>query len=198
MVSWSVVVPVKALGAAKSRLRADRPLGDISGLALAFAVDTVTAALAAASVREVVVVSSDPDVAERMRALGARLVADPGSGLDAAASAGIAACDGPIAVLTGDLPALRPTELDAALRRAESSPLAVVPDREGSGTTMITAHEPGSLHPRFGVGSHARHVAAGHVDIDAGESLRADVDTEHDLRHAVGLGVGPATVAALG
>jgi 2-phospho-L-lactate guanylyltransferase len=55
---WSVVVPVKRLGVAKTRLYAPgRPLPDHQALVLALATDTVAAALAAAPVQRVVVVT---------------------------------------------------------------------------------------------------------------------------------------------
>ena len=187
-----MVIPVKALGAAKSRLRSRA--GDISGLALAFALDTVAAASECATV---VVVTSDAVVAARMSMLGVVAVADPGAGLNAAVTAGVARADGPVAVLLGDLPALRSGELAEVLAWAAEVPLGVVPDREGSGTSVLTARDPRAMHPSFGAGSCARHEAAGHVVLPAGESVRADVDTEDDLRVAVALGVGDATAAAL-
>ncbi|NUS62737.1 MAG: 2-phospho-L-lactate guanylyltransferase, partial [Saccharothrix sp.] len=65
-----LVVPVKTLERAKSRLvgtRLDRP-----ALALAFALDTIAAALPA--VRRVLAVTSDPSVVAELRALGVESV----------------------------------------------------------------------------------------------------------------------------
>ncbi|MGW5672573.1 2-phospho-L-lactate guanylyltransferase, partial [Micromonospora sp. NPDC003776] len=80
--SWTVVVPVKRLGAAKSRLR-----GALSGvpheeLALALAADTVRAVRACPAVAEVLVVTDDPRVAVEVAAAGARAVPDPAGGLN--------------------------------------------------------------------------------------------------------------------
>ncbi len=194
------MVPVKRLELAKSRLRPD--VVDASALALAFAEDTVRAAIACPSVAEVVVVTGDERVSAAMAALGARTVADPGGGINAAVSAGITAArqhggdDQPgAAVLTGDLPALTAHHLDHALGLASLVDLGIVPDHGGSGTTMITAAAGLDLVPHYGEGSRVLHERAGHavLAVDEQSPLRWDVDTAPDLATALTLGVGPAT-----
>ncbi|WBU39197.1 2-phospho-L-lactate guanylyltransferase [Homoserinibacter sp. YIM 151385] len=197
---WSIVVPVKSAALGKTRLdpREDRP-----ALARAVALDTIAAAAAADSVERVLVVSGDP-LDARVLPPGVSVLADPGRGLLAAIRAGLAhpgstpAVGEGIAVLLGDLPALRPAELDAALAAAARHPLAMVRDAEGTGTTLLTARGV-RLEPRFGPGSAAAHAALGHVAVDetAGPGLRRDLDTAEDLAALVGLGVGPATAAVL-
>ena len=195
---WTVVIPVKSLDRAKSRLLRGDNLTERAGLALAFAIDVVTAVSASVSVDEVVVVTSDRDVADRLGSLGARIVGDPRSGLNGAASAGVTTALGAVAVLTGDLPALRAADLESALTEAARFPLTFVPDRQGTGTTMLTALDRRGLHPRFGVGSAELHRRAGHTMLSARASMRTDVDTADDLSAAIALGVGAATKAALG
>lgn len=196
-VRWTVVIPVKRLDLAKSRLRPD--IANVPDLALAFALDTVAAAMAAANVAQVIVVTSDQRVRSAVEALGATAVDDPGAGLNAAIDAGISAASGCIAVLTGDLPALRSADLQAALALAESVDRALVADHSGEGTTMIAAMNASLLHPQFGSSSRALHERSGHTPLDiAVESpLRWDVDTPDDLAAALGFGVGPATAAAV-
>jgi 2-phospho-L-lactate guanylyltransferase len=73
--SWTVLLPVKVLARAKSRLAI--LAGDRRGdLALALASDTVTAVLACPEVARVVVVTSDPVAGPLLAALGAIVVAD--------------------------------------------------------------------------------------------------------------------------
>lgn len=86
---WTLVVPLKPLARAKSRL-ADTASDVVRpGLALAFAQDTVAAALACAAVRDVAVVTGDALAGRELSALGARIVADePGGGLNAALTHG--------------------------------------------------------------------------------------------------------------
>ncbi|WP_309227508.1 MULTISPECIES: 2-phospho-L-lactate guanylyltransferase [unclassified Micromonospora] len=202
--SWTVVVPVKRLGAAKSRLR-----GALSGvpheeLALALAADTVRAVRACPAVAEVLVVTDDPRVAAEVAAAGARAVPDPAGGLNAAFRHG-AAVAGPraaVAGLTADLPALRPAELAGALRAVPAGPPGVrgfVADAPGSGTVLLAAPAGVPLEPRFGVGSAAAHAAGGALALRGDwPTLRRDVDTAADLAAAARLGVGPRTAAVLG
>lgn len=221
---WSVVLPVKRLAAAKSRLR-----GALTGvpheeLALALASDTVAAALACPLVAEAVVVTADPAAAEVLGRLGARTVAEPDSGgLNAALVYGAATVPAgrPVAALTADLPALRPAELAAALRAASavvtaSSALApaadagqvrsaqpapavgrsFVPDATGTGTVLLTAADRTTLQPGFGTGSARRHTGSGARRlVGHWPTLRRDVDTAADLAEAARLGLGAHTAA---
>lgn len=171
---WTVVIPVKGTSAAKSRL------GASPELAHAIALDSVEAALGAARV----IVVTSADAAADFAALGAEVVPDPGEGLNAACRRGIeSAGGGPVAVMLGDLPALRPAELATALGLAAQHPLAFVADAENEGTTLITALEAAAHVPAFGAGSRDAHHAAGYVelDIDTASGLRRDVDTPAQL-----------------
>lgn len=200
--TWSLVIPVKVLARAKTRLASlagpDRP-----ALALAMAADTVAAALSCAEVGRAIVVTDDPQAARVLAGLGAVIVPDrPGRGLNqalrhGAARAGSRWPGSGIGGLAADLPALRPAELGSALRAAARWPQAFVPDSAGSGTTLYTARPGTAFRPRFGPGSAGRHRAAGAVPL-AGPglaSVRRDVDEPTDLRRAGELGLGARTAA---
>lgn len=196
---WTVVMPVKRLGAAKSRLRGALPGVPHEELALALAADTLRAARACPAVAGVLVVTDDARVRAAADAAGARVAADPGAGLNAAFRHG-AAVAGPraaVAGLTADLPALRPAELAAALH-ATQGVRGYVADAPGGGTVLLAAPAGVPLAPRFGPGSAAAHAASGALPL-AGDwpSLRRDVDTPADLAAAAGLGLGPRTAALL-
>ncbi len=76
-----MIVPVKQTAQAKSRLIGLAP-DHRRELALAFALDTVNAALSATGVRRVVVVTNDPEAVEFER-LGAEVLPDrPDAGLN--------------------------------------------------------------------------------------------------------------------
>ncbi|MFG2206305.1 2-phospho-L-lactate guanylyltransferase [Streptomyces sp. NPDC048638] len=200
-VGWSLVVPLKPLVRAKSRL--SRAAGEHfrPQLALAFALDTVTAALACANVRDVAVVTDDPLAGERLAALGARIVPDaPARGLNAALAHGAEAVrarhpGAPVAALNADLPALRPAELELVLHSAALFPRAFLADAADIGTTLLSATSAAELAPAFGGASRARHLASGAREITAAgvPSVRRDVDTGEDLLAALALGVGPYT-----
>jgi 2-phospho-L-lactate/phosphoenolpyruvate guanylyltransferase len=200
---WSVVVPVKPLAVAKSRLRGALPGVPHERLVLAVVRDTVAAVAAAPGVGEVIVVTDEPAVTQAATELGARTVPDrPGAGLNPAVAHGAAAADGhPVAALAGDLPALRPAELAAALGRVGNGAAgrAFVADAAGTGTTLLAAAAGVPLDPRFGPGSAAAHRASGATAL-VGDwpGLRRDVDTGADLAAAAVLGLGPATSALYG
>jgi 2-phospho-L-lactate guanylyltransferase len=196
---WSLLVPVKRLGHAKSRLVVAE--GVRVELALAMAIDTVTAATGAACVTEVVVITDDVRAAAALGALGARVVGDtPDAGLNPALRHGATvARTSRIAAVSSDLPALRAADVEVALAAAEQHSLAVVADRSGVGTTLLAAAQVELFQPAFGHDSLAAHRAAGAVDIsDAVPTrLRHDVDTIEALRDAIQLGVGEHTARIL-
>lgn len=205
---WCLVVPVKRLGLAKSRLAGpDVPPPLREQLALAFAADMVTASFSASRVADIVVVSDDPRAAEVLSGIGATVVPDePDAGLNAAFLFGAAAArrklgtDIGIAACTADLPALRGPELDFALAQIGGGTHFFVADAHDIGTTMLFAPPGVELDPRFGGPSRAAHVAAGAVELPGHRisSLRRDVDTAADLADALVLGVGPHTSAVWG
>lgn len=200
---WTLVIPLKPLARAKSRLSDTAADGLRPGLALAFAQDTVAAALACPAVKDVAVVTDDALAGRELGALGARIIADePSGGLNAALAhaATVVRASRPesaVAALNADLPALRPLELARVLDAAAEFPRAFLPDAATIGTTLLAAQEDQELLPAFGTDSRARHRASGAVELvlDAVDSVRQDVDTGDDLRAALALGVGPRTAA---
>jgi 2-phospho-L-lactate/phosphoenolpyruvate guanylyltransferase len=200
--SWSLVVPVKVLARAKSRL-AGAAGPHRADLALAVAADTVAAALACDRVRDVIVVTDDALAASELGALGARIVPDePDGGLNPALSygAGLAREAAPgagVGALSADLPALRPAELARVLDAAAQAGAATafVPDAADVGTTLYTARPGADFAPAFGADSRQRHLASGAAELTVPDiaTVRRDVDTLDDLREALALGVGPRT-----
>jgi 2-phospho-L-lactate guanylyltransferase len=220
---WTVLMPVKVLAQAKSRL------AQLAGerrreLALALASDTVSAVVACPEVARVIVVTSDPVAGPRLSSLGARIIPEArplarnrdardgarpspdgsqrplNAALLRGATVALRRWPGTgLAALTADLPALRPAELAIALRAvseaAGPSGAAFVPDAAGVGTTMYAVAPGGEFRPMYGGASRARHAAGGATELalDGIAGLRQDVDTPDDLRAAVALGVGPLT-----
>lgn len=208
-VRWHLVLPVKELDRAKTRLVPPSPLAR-PDLAHAMARDTLEAAVAAVSAERVLVVTSDARAVAAAAELGVRTLPDPAAGLDAAVLAGLrvvreaagedartgAETVPGLAVLLGDLPSLRAEDLTRALVRCTAYPEAVVPDAAGTGTVLLTSTR-GLPHPSFGPGSADRHARrATRLDLDL-PRLRRDVDTVADLRAATALGVGRHTAAVL-
>lgn len=199
-----VLIAVKRLTAAKTRLAPVLSASARESLVLAMLVDTVSAAAAVAAVSSITVVTPDPGAAAAARELGARALIDPtpaghpdplNNALSAAESAaGLAN----IVVLQGDLPALRSAELAGALAAAREFPRSFVSDRHGTGTSALFAFD-APLDPRFGAESTRRHTDSGAVELTGRwPGLRCDIDTPDDLATAQHLGLGPATHRVVG
>ena len=199
MTRWAVIVAVKPLRAAKSRLVLPAALR--SDLVVAMLVDTLTAAAAVSGI-ELLVVTDDARVAAVVTAAGIPVRGgEPAGGLNAALSYGenIARSlwgDARIAALPGDLPSLIPIDLAAALTAASECERAIVVDADHEGTTLLCARS--DLRPSYGVGSAVRHVANGCVPLP-GEwpGLRRDVDTLADLGEVARARLGIHTAALL-
>ncbi|RVW05414.1 2-phospho-L-lactate guanylyltransferase [Rhodococcus xishaensis] len=213
-----VLVAVKELRVAKSRLAESLSSDDRTDLVAAMLHDTldtlVGAGIADDPFSGITVVTPDPAVAAIAEAHGVRHWPDPDpdparthteeSGLNAAlvaAEAGLTsdpdATD--LVALQADLPALRAGELLDALAAARRVGRAIVVDHAGTGTAALFACGiGGSLDPRFGSDSAARHIASGARALEGDwPGLRQDVDTVADLEAAARLGLGPATAAVL-
>lgn len=200
---WTVLLPLKQLSAAKSRL-APLPPGLRASLALAMAVDTAEAALGCPAVAAVRVNCNDERAAAALAEVGCVVVADHhegelNTGLAVLASQVRAVEPGAaLAALTADLPALRPGDLTQALAAAGRHPRAYVSDAGGSGTTLLTARSWEPLRPAYGPGSSQRHRRSGAAPLrDISVRARRDVDTLNDLRDVAELGVGRHTMAWL-
>lgn len=197
---WTIIVPVKPAAIGKSRLSG---VPDREALARALALDTIAAAAATPRVSRVVVVTDDAELSALVAQWPAVDVIAEGDvrGLDAAIALGAeAAGQGtPRAALLGDVPALTPHDLDAALDLAGRVERGLVPDAEGTGSTLVTARPGAVWVSAFGAGSAARHRLLGCADLalPRDSTLRRDVDTAVQLAEAVALGVGPRTAAVL-
>lgn len=190
-------MPMKALPAAKSRLRAGTTPAVHTALVEAMRADVLSAARATPQVSRIIAVADDGTdygvdhtIRQRRRGLNGAL-------RDGAEFAMGRWPDDGVAALVGDLPSLRPEELGAALDAAAAHRFAFVHDAEGSGTTLLTAAPDQRMRPRFGAGSAARHARIAVSLPDVGPGLRHDVDTAADLAAAAALGVGERTGAAL-
>lgn len=198
---WTIIVPVKPAAVGKTRLT---DVGtDREALARAIALDTIAAAAATPRVAHVLVVTDDAEVSALVSLWPAVDVVPEGDmrGLDAAIALGADAAGQGVAraALLGDVPALTPHDLDTALELAGHVERGLVPDAEGTGSTLVTARPGAVWVSAFGPDSAARHRLLGCTDlaVPRDSTLRRDVDTAAQLTEAVARGVGPRTSAVL-
>ncbi len=197
---WTIVVPLKALPAAKSRLvpASPDPAGHVQ---LVDAIRADTLAVAASAGRLLVIFDQHPVDEVSTLALPQPVLVQSGDGLnqalrEAADYVHAQWPDDGVAALVGDLAALRPGDLEATLAEAANHPRGFVADLAGTGTTLLTARPGVDLDPGFGLGSAARHARIAHP-LSAAVGLRLDIDTAADLDQARELGLGPSTRALL-
>lgn len=186
--SWTAVVPIKAWHAAKSRMTVHPDIRQ--DVARALALDTLDLLTSHADVAQVVLVTSDSEVAAEGRSRGATVLREQASAspLNDAITQGcgwIAAHgDGRTVVVPADLAYLTPDVLHAALEDLAAAGRAHVPDITGAGTTLLAAPTASAIDPHYGPGSSAAHAGAGFrplVDVDP--RIRTDVDELGDLEH---------------
>lgn len=200
-----LIIAVKRLAAAKTRLAPVFSARTREKVVLAMLIDTLTAASEVMALHSITVVTPDPAAAVTAADLGAHVLPDPTppghpdplNNAIAAAERAVAESVVNLVVLQGDLPALQPEELDGAIAAARNHQRSFVADRLGTGTAALCAFGV-ALDPRFGPDSASRHRGSGGVELTgAWPGLRCDIDTPDDLAVARRLGVGAATTRIL-
>ncbi len=200
-----LIIAVKRLAAAKTRLAPVFSPRTRENVVLAMLVDTLSAAARVGSLRLITVITPDEAAAAAAIELGAEVLADPTpeghsdplNNAIAAAERAMAGSFSNIVVLQGDLPALQTQELSEAIAAARHHRRSFVADRLGTGTSALFAFG-AALDPHFGPDSSARHRRSGAIELTgAWPGLRCDVDTPADLAAARRLGVGAATARAV-
>jgi 2-phospho-L-lactate guanylyltransferase len=183
------ILPVKSFNAAKQRLAGLLGAGSRQALAQAMFSDVLTSLRHVPGLDAVAVVTSDR-VAESA-ALGERVQVlrdTEQAGQSEAALIGIryaqAAAYERVLLVPGDTPLVDPHDVGALLEL--DSPIAIVPDRHGTGTNALLLAPPDVITPSFGPGSFDRHVAAARdaaveYAVARISALMFDVDTPDDL-----------------
>ncbi len=195
--STTAIVPLKPKVTAKSRLGFDQATRAV--LATAMANDLLASCQTALGIDDVIVAGTAP------ANLSVTEIPDLKQGLNPALADVLNALSpqDQVIILLGDLPCVRPEDIDLALELARArsrSPhqtASMICDAVGTGTTTLIGTA-GTLIPRFGPHSRALHREQGYVELKEGElsRLRRDVDSISDLADAVRIGTGPATNSA--
>ena len=200
-----VVIAVKRLTAATTRLAPVVSAATRESIVLAMLVDTINAVTAVSAVQTVTIVTPDEGAAAAAKELGALVLTDPTpeghrdplNNALLAAEAMARDDSANIVALQGDLPALQAVELAEAIAAARAHPRSFVADRHRTGTSALFSFGV-PLDPRFGADSAERHRRSGALELTgAWPGLRCDIDTPEDLLMARGLGIGSATARAI-
>jgi 2-phospho-L-lactate/phosphoenolpyruvate guanylyltransferase len=156
------IVPVKALGQAKSRLAVVLTPAERRRLVIDM-FEQVLATLRRACVSAVWVVSADPEILAIAAARRANAVAEQGGGLNAALEQARRAARGggaeALVVVPADVPLLTPADVAALLALLHSgADVALAPDGAGRGTNALALRASAALPFSFGEGSAERHL----------------------------------------
>lgn len=172
-----MVVPIRDF-AGMTRLSGVLTSDARSALAMELAERVVRAGVDAGL--DVRVVTADPTVESLSGQMGVSVVADPGAGLDGAATAGVAtAGEDAWIVVHADLPFVTAEALDEVAHIARRSRV-LVPSADG-GTNVIGGR--GRFPFSFGPGSFTHHLAAcPDAVISSSRALSVDIDTALHLR----------------
>jgi 2-phospho-L-lactate guanylyltransferase len=198
----AVLVPVKALGEAKSRMAPLLTAQERRELALAMLRD-VLAAVRAVHAGPLLLVSPSDACDGVARAFGAGRVEDRGTGYNRGVALALASEQVRVApaavVLPADQARALPSDLARLLDALRDADVALVPSADG-GTGALGLRPPSAIKPAFGPASAAAHrrlaEAAGlRLALPDCPSLRHDIDDLDDLIDECGYPPGVATAA---
>jgi len=192
-VSCWAVIPVKSSADSKSRLATALDPTQRERLARAMLDRVVAAASGAPNVQRVCLIGHSREG----QAEDLPLLADPGGGLNAAATAALTEADrqgvARLVIIHADLPQVTARDV-ALLAAAPAGEIAIAPDRHGTGTNAISLPLPQArgFSFAFGPDSFARHNAEAdrlglRVEEIHSQGLARDVDEPDDLPDAAGL-----------
>lgn len=177
------IIPVKSFALGKQRLTGALDPGRRTALARGLA-DHVATTVSDVGVMPLIV-TADAHVAEWATRAGFPSVADPGVGLNAAASAGVAWADqahGEWLVLHADLPLIGADDITALSTALQDGPV-LAPSSDG-GTSAIGTRGPHDFS--FGPASFHRHLRMfPDARIVTRSGLLLDVDSRSDLEAAL-------------
>ncbi|ALR14254.1 2-phospho-L-lactate guanylyltransferase [Mycobacteroides saopaulense] len=191
---FGVIIAVKNLATAKSRLAPSLPAPERERLVLGMLTHAISVAFTAAGT--VAVISPDPAAKAAAGEAGARFIfddtpqghPDPLNNALRGAAAQLRVSSPNLVVLQADLPAVTAEEFAEAMQAARAHSRSFVADRHGTGTAALFSTD-GDLNPLFGVDSARRHRDSGGIPLTGDwPGLRCDVDTPDDLSVARELG----------
>jgi 2-phospho-L-lactate guanylyltransferase len=195
---WAVI-PVKELEGAKHRLSPLLTPGERQALARVMIAEVLDAVAAARGLAGVLLVTLDPWASEQAARIGARVVTDGArDGHTGSVNGGIRAllAEGRRGMITmpGDIPALRPEEIEAVLaahpRAGNGFTIAPAHDEKGSNAVLLSP--PDAVPLRFGDDSYFPHLDTARRHgleprIVPCPGIAMDIDHPVDLRLFMGL-----------
>jgi 2-phospho-L-lactate/phosphoenolpyruvate guanylyltransferase len=186
----TVLLPVKDFQHAKQRLACALDAETRANLARAMLSDVLDALSHAQLPDTVIVFTASGEAGQMARSCGFDVVTENSvAGHSAAVNlmvSELVSHSSRILSIAGDLPKLRPEEVDLVLNTA-AAPITVLPSRDGTGTNGILFLPPARIEMEYGESSFERHMTkafrAGHrADVMKVPGIEFDIDTPEDLQ----------------
>jgi FO synthase len=186
-----IILPLKGLSSAKSRLAPVLSPDQREGLMKAMVEDVLTALRDCAAVEGILLVSRNPDAPSLAAAYGAEVLnldkdEDLNSAVKAAADFLLEKGIRRTLILHGDIPLARPSDLTRLVEAGVQSKLTLVACRHGRGTNALLTSLPTKIPFLYGKDSYQQHQEAARrqgiesTSIDV-PRLSLDVDSAEDL-----------------
>ena len=194
--STFVIVPVKELDGAKSRLSPILADEERREFCLRMLEDVLEAVKPLKQVHQTIVTSRDPTVLQVAKDFDAVPLKDRQAGLNQAVSEAISWCArrgaGCALILPADIPLVRPTDLGRMIYLGRNVQMVVSPSRDGRGTNALLLTPPNVCPTCYGPRSFQRHMEEA---LRRERSLRVlkspriglDIDTVEDLSYFLSL-----------
>jgi 2-phospho-L-lactate/phosphoenolpyruvate guanylyltransferase len=189
--TYTALVPVKALNVAKSRLAAYLSWQQRESLVLDMLHHVLQILLASCLFERVSVVSPDTRVLENAQFWGAQPLKEERHGhnfaLQAAAMREQAAGATAILTISADLPLLCICDIQGMIEQSRQHAVVLAPSQDGTGTNAILMHPPLALPYLFGLNSRQRFQQAARQQklsstVYTSIGLAMDIDTIDDLQ----------------
>ena len=184
------LLPVKSPRHAKQRLNGFLPAGHREILARLMYEHTIHALCQAAGIDRVVVVTSDLEIAERARRLGALVFEETeqsshSASADAACLRAMELGAATVLLVPIDVPTVTPEDFSRLAASARPG-VIVVPSADGTGTNALVRTPPDVIESRFGPGSFRAHLEQARskgvpADVLRLPALMFDIDTPEDV-----------------
>jgi 2-phospho-L-lactate guanylyltransferase len=190
------IVPVRGLGASKSRLEPVLRPGEREELISRMLERVLAAVRESGAVERACVVSPEAAALRFARLRGVEALEQRSGGLNPALEEArrwsLVGGAGALLVLPADLPLVSGSDIQQMVRLAERASLILAPDDGGTGTNALLVRPPEALPFRFGPGSFRAHrEEAGRLGLEfracRTPGLAFDLDTPGDLARLRGL-----------
>ena len=191
-----VIVPVKELNGAKSRLSPILAGEERKEFCLKMLEDVLGAVKPVEQVYQTVVTSRDSTVLEIAKDFDAVPLKETEASLNQAVSEAISWCVGRGArcalILPADIPLVTPTDLSKILYLGRNAQMVISPSRDGKGTNALLLAPPNICPTHYGLRSFQRHVEEALKRKISFRRLKSprialDIDTVEDLSYFLSL-----------